>query len=222
MKNIVLKRVVVVYGLLMSCLLFMGCPSDDKSPSQEHSLQADDFSSYTITLHEDSMLVKHNGSKVDSAVLLVFISSECQACQGYYEHLNHLQANEDNVVIFGVLEKEQQSQVESTKQEESLASMKDRLGIAFTLLQESSKVSLLQNLLEKKQARINALLVAQNRDSSLEVPLESKEEAFVESRLDSTKLPYFVLYDTEQRFYQDYEGIVPEEIFSSDIAQLTN
>lgn len=34
------------------------------------------------------------------------------------------------------------------------------------------------------------------------------------------QLPYFVLYDDEQEFYQDYEGIVPEEIFSSDIAQI--
>lgn len=238
MKSVVLKRVIVVCGLFVGCLLFVGCSSDDKSPLQEHSFHADDSSSYTITLHEDSMLVKRNGSKVDSVVLLVFLSSECQACQGYYEHLNHLQANEEDVVILGVLEKDQQSQVESTKQEESLASVKDRLGIAFTLLQESSKVSLLQNLLEKKQARANALLAAQSLDSSLEAPVESsleskegnaaqqvdsaKEEVFVESSLDSTKLPYFVLYDTEQRFYQDYEGIVPEEIFSSDIAQLAN
>ncbi|ETD27126.1 hypothetical protein [Helicobacter canis] len=237
MKSVVLKRVIVVCGLFVGGL-FMGCSSDDKSPVQEHSFQADDSSSYTITLHEDSMLVKRNGSKVDSVVLLVFLSSECQACQGYYEHLNHLQANEEDVVILGVLEKDQQSQEESTKQEESLASIKDRLGIGFTLLQESSKVSLLQNLLEKKQARANALLAAQSPDSSLEAPVESsleskedsiamqvdstKEEALVESKLDSTKLPYFVLYDTEQRFYQDYEGIVPEEIFSSDIAQLAN
>lgn len=237
MKSVILKRVIVVCGLFAGGL-FIGCSSDDKSPSQEHSFQADDASSYAITLHEDSMLVKRNGSKVDSAVLLVFLADDCQACQGYYAHLNHLQANEEDVVILGVLEKDQQSQAESTKQEESLASIKDRLGIGFTLLQESSKVSLLQNLLEKKQARANALLAAQNPDSSLEAPLESsleskedstatqvdstKEEALVESKLDSTKLPYFVLYDMEQRFYQDYEGIVPEEIFSSDIAQLAN
>ena len=117
MKSVVLKRVIVVCGLFAGGL-FIGCSSDDKSPSQEHSFQADDASSYAITLHENSMLVKRNGSKVDSAVLLVFLADDCQACQGYYAHLNHLQANEEDVVILGVLEKDQQSQAESTKQEE--------------------------------------------------------------------------------------------------------
>lgn len=228
MKSVVLKRVIVACGLFVGGL-FMGCSSDDKSPSQEHSFQADDASSYAITLHEDSMLVKRNGSKVDSAVLLVFLADDCQACQGYYAHLNHLQKAQEKLQILGIF---------SDTSSRDLQMIKKDLGIDFPLLQDTSKTPLLDNLLAQKQARANALLAAQSLDSSLEAPLESsleskedstatqvdstKEEALVESKLDSTKLPYFVLYDMEQRFYQDYEGIVPEEIFSSDIAQLAN
>lgn len=258
-----IQRILAVCSLCLYALLITNCSSDGTKQSFEHSFQADDSSSYAITLNDESILLKRNGSKVDSVVLLVFLADECQACQGYYEHLNHLQANQANLQILGIF----------GQTSKDLQTLKKDLGIDFTLLQDTSKTPLLDNLLAQKQARANAILAAQNLESN-SADMDSSDNAAtassqadnggihsekgekVDSRergdsqgdtreksdsnekvdssstdpssqsLESTPLkpdlPYFVLYDDKQHFYQDYEGIVPEEIFSSDIAQLAN
>ncbi|MDL0080379.1 peroxiredoxin family protein [Helicobacter zhangjianzhongii] len=236
-----IQRILAVCSLCLYALLITNCSSDGTKQSFEHSFQADDSSSYAITLNDESILLKRNGSKVDSVVLLVFLADECQACQGYYEHLNHLQANQANLQILGIF----------GQTSKDLQTLKKDLGIDFTLLQDTSKTPLLDNLLAQKQARANALLAAQNQESN-SADMDSSDNAATASsqadnggihsekgeKVDSSStdpssqslestplkpdLPYFVLYDDKQHFYQDYEGIVPEEIFSSDIAQLAN
>lgn len=236
-----IQRILAVCSLCLYALLITNCSSDGTKQSFEHSFQADDSSSYAITLNDESILLKRNGSKVDSVVLLVFLADECQACQGYYEHLNHLQANQANLQILGIF----------GQTSKDLQTLKKDLGIDFTLLQDTSKTPLLDNLLAQKQARANALLAAQNQESN-SADMDSCDNAATASsqadnggihsekgeKVDSSStdpssqslestplkpdLPYFVLYDDKQHFYQDYEGIVPEEIFSSDIAQLAN
>lgn len=210
-----IQRILAVCSLCLYALLITNCSSDGTKQSFEHSFQVDDSSSYAITLNDESILLKRNGSKVDSVVLLVFLADECQACQGYYEHLNHLQANQANLQILGIF----------GQTSKDLQTLKKDLGIDFTLLQDTSKTPLLDNLLAQKQARANALLAAQNLESN-SADMDSSSTDPSSQSLESTPLkpdlPYFVLYDDKQHFYQDYEGIVPEEIFSSDIAQLAN
>lgn len=211
---------------------------------------------YSIETKEKGLIIKANNKELDSAVFLAFLAKDCDACDAYYEHLNHL-ASSDDVAILGILD--------TPLSQQELQDFKAQKNIAFDVLSPVLKASadssapfpqnpLLSYLAQEKSAResINANNIF-TTDSIAKVDssenAESSENANIDSSVDSginssatnaidsstpsasaasapttarsiRALPYFVLYDKHHRFYQDYEGIVPEEIFSSDIAQI--
>lgn len=230
-----------IYGAIGVCMLLMvgvfyaGCPSSGGA-SREYSFESSDMS-YTITHQEgDKLIIKAGGKELDSVVLLVFLAQDCAECEAYYEHLNHLQASEKDLRILGVFDSKLGDKA-------MLKEFAQTHNIAFPLLHSISSGSLLESLLQTKSMRTNGLLKSSaqdsgTKDSALELhqakdpTADSAQESSPESNPQSAgdtpapvvdsgvTLPYFVLYDDEHVFYQDYEGIVPEEIFSSDIAQI--
>lgn len=228
-------KAIGVCVLLMAGAFYAGC-SGSGGASKEYSFESSD-TSYTIIHQEgDKLIVKAGGKELDSAVLLVFLTQDCAECEAYYEHLNHLQASEKDFKILGVFDSKLSDKT-------MLKEFAQTHNITFPLLHSTSSNSLLESLLQTKRMRVNGLLQSGAQDSGMKDSApessESKDsvagstqEPSPESSAQSigdvvapvvdfgVTLPYFVLYDNEHLFYQDYEGIVPEEIFSSDIAQI--
>ncbi|OBV29023.1 hypothetical protein BKN38_08440 [Helicobacter sp. CLO-3] len=260
-------------------LTFSGCFDSKKEESRAYTFNAASgganaasgansatSKTYSIETKEKGLIIKANNKELDSAVFLAFLAKDCDACDAYYEHLNHL-ANSDDVVILGILD--------APLSQQELQVFKAQKNIAFDVLSPVLKASadssapfpqnpLLSHLAQEKSAResINANNIfatdsVASADSSENASAESSENANIDSGVDSginssatnatdsiapnasatdttnapttptaarsiRALPYFVLYDKHHRFYQDYEGIVPEEIFSSDIAQIAH
>ena len=124
--------------------------------------------------------------------------------------------------------------------------MQKKYEIGFPLLnpKSSNENELLDLLVANKNARIqndfksiSNVMPSQNASTSTKQDLneqlsqnQNTKDSPKDSMRDSAKvakssklpaLPYFVLFDKSQIFFQDYEGIIPEEIFSSDIASLS-
>ena len=196
---------------------------------------ANDTSTNQKSLKEKLILQK-NGKTQNRIIMLVFVEADCDNCARYYEHLNHLDA-ESKAMIVAVL---------SHKiDEKDLVTLQKKYSIDFPLLNPKSSQSseLLNLLVENKFVRVQNDLKSMN---SFINPIESKASKKPQENAQSTKannpndskessdlsepqklqittpkiLPYFVLFDKSQVFYQDYEGIIPEEIFSSDITSL--
>lgn len=242
-------------------LTFSGCFDSKKEESHAYTFDAVSggansaaSKTYSIETKEKGLIIKANNKELDSAVFLAFLAKDCDACDAYYEHLNHL-ASSDDVAILGILE--------TPLSQQELQDFKAQKNIAFDVLSPVLKAStdsstpfpqnpLLSYLAQEKSAResINANNIfatdsIAKADSGENMGAESSENTTIDSSTNSSAinavdsstpsasaastptptrsiraLPYFVLYDKHHRFYQDYEGIVPEEIFSSDIAQI--
>lgn len=184
---------------------------------------------------KEKLILQKNGKTQNRIIMLVFIDADCEDCARYYEHLNHLDA-ESKAMIVAVLSRK--------IDEKDLVALQKRYTIDFALLnpKSSQNSELLSLLVENKFVRVQNELKSMN---SFINPIESKatqknaqpakandsNDSKESSNLSESQklqptapkipaLPYFVLFDKAQIFYQDYEGIIPEEIFSSDIASL--
>lgn len=206
----------------------------DKTSANETKASADKTIANPKSLKEKLILQK-SGKTQNRIIMLAFVDIDCEDCARYYEHLNHLDA-ESKAMIVAVLSRK--------IDEKDLVALQKKYAIDFALLNPKSNQNseLLTLLVENKFVRVQNDLKSMNNFIN---PLESKatqkntQPTKADNSSDSKEsndltqsqklqptapkipaLPYFVLFDKAQIFYQDYEGIIPEEIFSSDIASL--
>lgn len=221
------------YEITIETPLLPSNTTDDTSANKDNSP-----ANKTITNPKslkEKLILQKNGKTQNRIIMLVFVDADCEDCARYYEHLNHLDA-ESKAMIVAVLSRK--------IDEKDLVALQKKYTIDFALLNPKSNQNseLLTLLIENKFVRVQNDLKSMN---SFINPIESKatqkntQSAKANDSSDSKEsnnlsesqklqptapkipaLPYFVLFDKAQVFYQDYEGIIPEEIFSSDIASL--
>lgn len=240
MKQITIKKfldfcvsssALCVVGAGVFLILFVGCK--DKEISQKNFSYTSLDSSYEITIEsplaqkentdkplhpkslKEKLILQKNGKTQNRVIMLVFIQQDCEDCIRYYEHLNHLDA-ESKALIIAVLA--------SKIEEYQLIELQKKYAITFPLLNPKSNQQnelltlLLENKFNKIQNDLNAINTFANEQTK-DTTSNLDSQSIKAQKLPS--LPYFVLFDKSQAFYQDYEGIIPEEIFSSDIASLS-
>ena len=212
------------YDITIQTPLLLSNPADTDTPINSKNLK-------------EKLILEKNSKAQNRIIMLVFMDIDCDDCARYYEHLNRLDA-ESKAMIVGVLAKK--------IDENSLAGLQKKYEIGFPLLnpKSSNENELLDLLVANKNARIqndfksiSNVMPSQNVSTSTKQDLneqlsqnQNTKDYSKDSTRDSAKvakssklpaLPYFVLFDKSQIFFQDYEGIIPEEIFSSDIASLS-
>lgn len=193
-------------------LLFMiGC-SDEKSPKHTQTYTYDSLQdSYTISLKDDGLHITTNTNTINKVLLLMLLDSDEQSYSIYYEHLNHLLATHNNLEIFGILK--------NAMSKEQLESFIATNNITFPIIvphNESSSAL----FTELAHIRTTKNIASNPQKDSLQDSKESQESTDNLVRPYSY-YPYFLLYDKDGKFIQYYEGIVVEEIFSSDIARIS-
>ena len=211
-------------------LLLLGCGNSDKS-TQKYSYTSANNEAYTITLSDNKIEILKDSNKIRKAIFLVFLDYECLNCEFYYEHLNHLTSTHKNLEIIGLLP----NQDNAEKMQEFINANK----LNFNIIAPKAD-SILKQILDSRLSTQDSKIIDFSRDSLAESKTESTdstESTQQDSTLDSTdsikaesmdskmpklELPFFVLYAPNGEIYQDYSGIIPEEIFSSDIKQMLN
>ena len=207
------RYILLFFGILFYGFL-IGCQDKQQDTPLDYTFNADDIT-YTFRLQGDNeLIIKTNDTNIDANVLLVFLEQECPACDAYYAHLNHLADTEEHLMIFGMFK--------DTLEQQDIQNFRTNKDIRFPLLNPTSNISLFEALMQIKAKRIQQLIQAipTKKPDNKEDP--EKDSTTQMSESFTPVLPYFVLYDKHHQFYQDYEGIVPEEIFSSDIAQIAH
>ncbi|MGX3045686.1 hypothetical protein [Helicobacter sp. T3_23-1056] len=194
---------------------------------------------------KEKLILEKNSKAQNRIIMLVFMDIDCDDCARYYEHLNRLDA-ESKAMIVGVLAKkiDEHSLAGLQKKYEigfPLLNPKSNNENELLDLLVANKNARIQNDFKnisnvmpsqntstpaKKDFNEQSSQDKTNKDSAQDFAKDSTKD----SSQDSSKtpkssklpaLPYFVLFDKSQIFFQDYEGIIPEEIFSSDIASLS-
>lgn len=221
------------YEIIIETPLLPSSTADDTSANEDKTPV-----NKTITNPKslkEKIILQKNGKTQNRIIMLVFMDVDCEDCARYYEHLNHLDA-ESKAMIVAVLSRK--------IDEKDLVALQKKYTIDFALLNPKSNQNseLLTLLVENKFVRVQNDLKSMNsfinpaeskttQKSSQPAKSDSSSDSKESSHLSESQklqpatpkipaLPYFVLFDKAQVFYQDYEGIIPEEIFSSDIASL--
>lgn len=196
---------------------------------------------------KEKLILEKNSKAQNRIIMLVFMDIDCDDCARYYEHLNRLDA-ESKAMIAGVLAKKidenslaglqkkyeigfpllnPKSSYENELLDLLVANKNARIQNDFKSINnvmpsQNANTATKQDSNEKSSQNLNST----DKDSSKDSAQNSNQESSQDSNntAKSSKLPalpYFVLFDKTQIFFQDYEGIIPEEIFSSDIASLS-
>ena len=207
--------VICILGLLLA-----GC-GDSKPKSKKYSYVSAKNESYTLELSENHIKILVDSNQLKGVVFLVFLDYECQNCQFYYEHLNHLALSHKNLQIIGILP------TQSGQIQDFIKS--NHIDFELITPKREKDASILQAILESRMPKIDQLSIqsdsleshltisdsiqSTNNTQSIDSPPVSQDEL---------ELPFFVLYTPNGEIYQDYRGFIPEEIFSSDIEQMLN
>lgn len=180
--------------------LFVVACKDSQVPSQKYSYNAPS-KQYAFEVGKSFLHIKLDSKPIQKGVLLMFVGEECANCQMYYEHFNNLAKSYQEVQILGVLQ--------SPTSNEDIEHFITKHHIEFEVIAPQNPINMPQIIVQSKQNLNNQNL----NDENASLSQESQDYQKLE-------LPYFVLYDTKGDFYQDYWGIIPEEIFASDITQM--
>jgi len=222
----------IVWRVIMVALVgfyVSGCKNANTSQAQGFNSPN---ASYTFQFKNNALVISSNGAVIthNKATLVVFLDIDCNQCKAYYEHLNHLLETYKSLYIVGILR--------TPVPKDSMLGLINENKLAFDVImptQEFDVIGYFLNNAPSPNNQPNNPLTIQdqqehnNQHNAIEYfqPQDTPQATnhlSTQSPLnipqDTKEMPFFILYNTQGQFYEYYQGIIPEEIFSSDIAKI--